>query len=130
MKHWGLGDGKHDIGTFGSWDELEKQLRDLEASSTIAKVFTLGPVDKEHSVEFGLSPEACFLEFHPSVGASTNYIAHESCQQSNNTCWFDYAGTPTEIPLAMCISHQTLSKALREYVETGTQPSCVDWLES
>jgi len=129
MKGWGLSDGVRNFGIFGSWEEIERELHRLRASSETSRIYTLGPIDEDHFVEFGLSPQMCFLEFHPFLGAPQTYVAYEPSSEPTDTCWFDYAGTPTEIPRTMCITYATLLKALQEYVETGKQPTSVAWIE-
>ncbi|MCE9553345.1 MAG: hypothetical protein K8T91_08200 [Planctomycetes bacterium] len=131
MLRWELADGRRSIAAFETWPGLEELLTRLETEAA-GVVYTLGPLNEEHFVQFGLSPEMCFLEFHPYLGASTTYVAREPQRftgQSDDIFVFDYAGTPTELPISTCISEPALRAALREYICTGKRPNNVQWLE-
>lgn len=131
MRSWELGDGSNMISTIGTCEELELVLdRLLSPVSENPGVFSLGPTDQDHFVQFGLSPKSCYLEFHPAIGSSVSYIATANSPQSDGNYCFDYAGTLTELPANVCISYQTMLGALKEYMATGTRPTCVLWSET
>jgi hypothetical protein len=131
MKQWELGDGKTTVGRISSAQELERTLKTLATSQPRSPILTLGPVEGDHFMQLGVSNDCCFLEFHPqddppyyvSVG-SANHAENEGIK------WFDYAGTPTEIPIRNCVSFQEMLGAVAEYLETESRPKCISWEES
>lgn len=130
MSLWKLGDGKRTIAEFRSWDQLERILGNIEATDTVPRVYTVGPSDEEHFVQFGFSRDRCFIEFHERHGSPISFLAKDELPTTDTSLTFDYAGTPTEIPGEISISSGALIKLLREYVETGFRPTSIDWIET
>ncbi len=131
MKIWTIEDGQKILSEIKDVDEIEKSILKLklEYGEKNLIFFLVNP--KGDYMQFGISNELCFLNYHNEKDEPPYYSSVNSnmIYKENEKMIFQVCGNYTEIPYRNCIDFDKVLETLKQYFQTNKLPDIIAWEE-
>jgi hypothetical protein len=123
---WWLTDGRDMRTPINTSAELTEKLATLNNGGSENPVLALEH-SAGHYMYVGLAGSTGFLNYYTHDDSSFVSVSDHPLQFDQQSVWFSYAGSGSEIRLRNCLPMDKVHQGVLEYYETGLRPACIVW---